>query len=345
MPPAFYPSGPVRAIFRGALLTSTPSNVCIKADFVANTIGLRNMNRLAPALALCLVLPGGAFSSTFCAREYQPWQVTAYQACLASCALFATYVQSVAGACVTAANDDSLRPNVLEARRILVAHGFFSEGDFSGVTIRFCSLLGQAHGMVPRRDMIIIDRGLGDMSGRALAPLLGHEMVHVLQYRRYGREGFQCRYGREIFRHGIVWGVSRDRNPLEKEAYDLEDRITEALLPRGPDPDTCILAGTTENCARNEQIDYPRNPEGNTDPTYVMMARSLVLLNLRAQASEASERLGQIRPGECFWVQPSGCQTMSEAGWCPAYHNGVWGMVGKFATYKGRDVVLHQNGC
>jgi hypothetical protein len=51
-------------------------------------------------------------------------------------------------------------------------------------------------------------------------PLLFHELVHAVQYRHLGLEGFAERYVR-----GFLSGGSYEAIPLEKQAYELEARF------------------------------------------------------------------------------------------------------------------------
>jgi len=51
-------------------------------------------------------------------------------------------------------------------------------------------------------------------------PLLFHELVHAVQYKHLGLEGFAERYVR-----GFLSGGSYEEIPLEKQAYELEGRF------------------------------------------------------------------------------------------------------------------------
>ncbi len=53
--------------------------------------------------------------------------------------------------------------------------------------------------------------------------LLFHELVHAVQYKHLGLEGFASRYVR-----GFLNGGSYEEIPLEKQAYELEGRFVEA---------------------------------------------------------------------------------------------------------------------
>jgi hypothetical protein len=50
--------------------------------------------------------------------------------------------------------------------------------------------------------------------------LLFHELVHAVQYKHLGLNGFAKRYVR-----GFLTGGSYEEIPLEKQAYGLEDRF------------------------------------------------------------------------------------------------------------------------
>ena len=50
--------------------------------------------------------------------------------------------------------------------------------------------------------------------------LLFHELVHAVQYAHLGLDGFASRYVR-----GFLSGGSYEEIPLEKQAYELEDKF------------------------------------------------------------------------------------------------------------------------
>ena len=52
--------------------------------------------------------------------------------------------------------------------------------------------------------------------------LLFHELVHVVQYRHLGAAGFA-----ELYVRGFLTGGSYEEIPLEKQAYELEERFTQ----------------------------------------------------------------------------------------------------------------------
>jgi hypothetical protein len=59
--------------------------------------------------------------------------------------------------------------------------------------------------------------------------LLFHELVHVVQYQKFGMEGFAVRYV-----SGLLSGGSNEAIPLEKNAYELDARY--AAAPAGAFP-------------------------------------------------------------------------------------------------------------
>lgn len=51
-------------------------------------------------------------------------------------------------------------------------------------------------------------------------PLLFHELVHAVQYKHLGLQGFA-----ECYVRGFLTGGSYEEIPLEKQAYSLEERF------------------------------------------------------------------------------------------------------------------------
>lgn len=60
--------------------------------------------------------------------------------------------------------------------------------------------------------------------------LLAHELKHVQQYRQMGYFGFFKRYFLDKARHGFAYSK---KLPLEKEAYDLQAEVLQALQNDG----------------------------------------------------------------------------------------------------------------
>jgi hypothetical protein len=111
---------------------------------------------------------------------------------------------------------------IKQARDTLVAKHLIPASAFEGVTIHWCPLNGS--GMVPEKNLILLNPAL-QSSLFKLTSILGHEMKHVEQYRRWGTDGFKCRYGEEI---ANLKGQGRS-NSVEREAYEFQDRVEAAL--------------------------------------------------------------------------------------------------------------------
>lgn len=62
--------------------------------------------------------------------------------------------------------------------------------------------------------------------------LLAHELTHIEQYRRYGKQSFLARYFWALGRNGFRYN---HQLPLEREAYDLQAEVREALRSRLPE--------------------------------------------------------------------------------------------------------------
>lgn len=107
---------------------------------------------------------------------------------------------------------------VEDAKQHLVRLGFAQHNEFAGIDIRWCPIHGS--GMAPERGRILLHPNLKN-NQRALVKTLGHELVHMRQYARWGSDSFKCRYSQEMGR-----GHAQDRrNYVEREAYEYEDRI------------------------------------------------------------------------------------------------------------------------
>ena len=117
------------------------------------------------------------------------------------------------------------------ARDLLIRAGFFTASDFANVRIRWGNLVGD--GQTPDRILIFINQRYLVQSPTALysiAVTIGHEMTHVMQYRRIGTDTFKCQYSRTF----LDCGACQDnRHPLEREAYDWNrannDRVAHIL--------------------------------------------------------------------------------------------------------------------
>jgi hypothetical protein len=131
---------------------------------------------------------------------------------------FETYVHGIVGACANWNGRDADLNLIEQAKSVLINSGVRSQSDFNSVDIRWCPL-NQASGMTPVRDHVLLVPDLkGDLAQRAI--VLGHEMKHIEQFRRWGADDFECRYSQQLPR-----GTGRD-NSVEEEAYAFQDQIT-----------------------------------------------------------------------------------------------------------------------
>ena len=112
-----------------------------------------------------------------------------------------------------------------EAKRILVDVGFYSDQDFEGVTVAWCSAMKEGAGMVPAPDRILLSRVLRHHSGKSITSLLAHEMVHIKQIRRKGFSCFACEYSQElVLGHGTTCS-----NILESPGYQTQAQAEHAI--------------------------------------------------------------------------------------------------------------------
>ena len=124
-------------------------------------------------------------------------------------------------------------PNAGDAERIdralrkLRHHGLVTAEEAAGTRVRICPLMNGT-GLVPAPGRILLDDGLRNMGDELFTEILAHEFVHVRQFEKLGTAEFKCAYVREMSRCG---GCQDDGHPLEKEAYDLQERVR-ALLAR-----------------------------------------------------------------------------------------------------------------
>lgn len=116
-----------------------------------------------------------------------------------------------------------------QAKDVLIRTGLFPASEFNNVSIRWANLRGD--GQAPDRNIVLISESfLSQPPLQALystASTLGHEMVHIGQYRRMGTDNFKCQYSRIYAGCGcqdlgggrLRCGCQDNRNPLEAEAY------------------------------------------------------------------------------------------------------------------------------
>ena len=134
--------------------------------------------------------------------------------------LFKGYISSIEASCSIGSLGG--RGALPDAKKYLVRNNYFTNNDFNGLTIKWCSLVDWgAAGMVTSPSTIILGREFRHKKAEYLIPLLGHEMVHIKQIKRMGFNRWSCEYGNQILK-GNKWSK---RNYLEKEAYNYEDGI------------------------------------------------------------------------------------------------------------------------
>lgn len=141
-------------------------------------------------------------------------------------------------------NDD---PELIaEARATLIRLGLTDAALFDGLEISWCPLQ-RVNGMAPRANRVLLNPSYKSRPVDLVA-LLGHEMVHIRQYRDWGEEQFRCRYGREIAGgHGM-----QRANPIEREAYEEEDGIRAHLRLELARPLTAAENGASARCRSAE---------------------------------------------------------------------------------------------
>lgn len=130
---------------------------------------------------------------------------------------FEDYVHSVVAVCANSPGRSADLNLIDDAKNTLIGAGIYPQSDFSGVDIRWCDLRA-ASGMTPVKDHVLLNPNLkSDAAG--LAEVLGHEMVHIAQFRRWRTDDFECRYSQQLPK-----GTGRD-NSVEEEAYAFQDSI------------------------------------------------------------------------------------------------------------------------
>jgi hypothetical protein len=108
-----------------------------------------------------------------------------------------------------------------EARDILIRGGLIPASDFHNVDIRWARLTGE--GQAPDRNVVLInEKYLSANDLYSTATTLGHEMIHIAQYRRMTTDGFKCEYSKAYVscKASNANADCQDMShPLEAEAY------------------------------------------------------------------------------------------------------------------------------
>lgn len=112
-----------------------------------------------------------------------------------------------------------------QAKAILIQIGAVHTNEFDNVSIRWGKLRGS--GQAPDRNTVFLSEAFLHTNNLVSTTLtLAHEMVHIRQYRRINTDEFKCRYSRDFVR----CNGCQDRNhPLEREAYDFEASVAQAV--------------------------------------------------------------------------------------------------------------------
>lgn len=167
---------------------------------------------------------------------------------------FDLLVQPLLDYCDTWGGRDEDAALIADARETLIRLGITDATLFDGVTLSWCPL-ERVNGMAPRFDRVLLNPAYKARPVDLVA-LLGHEMVHIRQYREMGEEAFRCRYGQDIANGR---GMQR-ANPLERDAYEEEDRIRARLtheLDRAP---TAADGGALARCRSGEGACFLPSP-------------------------------------------------------------------------------------
>jgi hypothetical protein len=138
-----------------------------------------------------------------------------------------------------------------QAKQLLLKRHLLKAGDFAGVEIRWCPL-PKANGMVPRPNTVYLDISLRNMPVEKRAEVLGHEMIHVKQFRTMGDQNFRCEYGRTYLDCGRC---QDNRHFMEREAYNFEAQVRNTLESIPPN-------NNASDCANLSTSGDPGVPEG-----------------------------------------------------------------------------------
>ena len=134
--------------------------------------------------------------------------------------------------CSTYSEPPAAAARIEAARRRLLARGLADSAEFDGLHIAFCPLV-QGTGMVPDPTRLYLDDGLLGMSVDGLAEIIAHELQHRVQFESFGAHGFKCAYVRAMTACG---GCQDRQHPFEREAYERQDLVRDALLAAPPVP-------------------------------------------------------------------------------------------------------------
>jgi len=125
------------------------------------------------------------------------------------------------------ANPAGSQKKIEAAKTLLIEKGLIPASEFNNVRIAFCRIA--AEGITPNRNTIYLNEPYMERSDIDVAILLAHEMKHVMQYRAMKTDNFKCQYSKSFVTCG---GCQDDRHPLEREAYDFEERAHRRLTEK-----------------------------------------------------------------------------------------------------------------
>jgi hypothetical protein len=160
-------------------------------------------------------------------------------------AVFDAITQPIIAACSNNPRRLEGQETIAEAKALLINSGLFSRREFEGVQIRFCPAQ-TGYGITPESGRIYLHPDNYYEPGRPmtqraqLASLLGHEMIHIRQYRKLGsHKAFACEYSLAYITAALRCGVECAQGPdnvLEREAYDWQTNNNGRLAATDSEP-------------------------------------------------------------------------------------------------------------
>lgn len=184
----------------------------------------------ACALGICIVEPSchikcetakktacaiGSSLPTVPLTPYEQTKTALEKSCGAA---FDTIMKGTVGFCGNHDGRLDGQDRIEEAKSILIRAGLVDAREFDGLQIRFCPINGE--GLAAERGRIYLNPSMISSDNVNLASLLGHEMIHIRQYRNGGSDNFKCNYSRKFVECG---GCQDRRHSMEDEAYSWQD--------------------------------------------------------------------------------------------------------------------------
>jgi len=251
---------------------------------------------------------------------------------------FKGYVQAINRTCSVGSLGG--RGALPKAKDILIRMGFYSNSDFNGVKIKWCSLVDWgAAGMVTGPNTIILGRDYRHKNAETLVPLLGHEMVHVKQIRKMGFDRWACEYGNQILK-GNKW---TEKNFLEKEAYDYERKIEKTPIPRR----SCTYSYTKDTLSPGQSLS-PDERLASRNGCYVLLLQqdgNLVLYKKgKALWATGTNTINSQRKPTTAIMQGDGNLVLYARGGVPIWDSGTWGNNRTRPQNRGSRLILQNDG-